>query len=123
MRPLTTADVADEFKKPRISQRPWFKPAIGVALLAFILLWAPVLGLLTSPGKISPDVDRTAAQVDIEVKMPFEPEQFHRETLSELGVFAGRDRDDPTILRLRAVTQSNLDRISRFFWVESIGPS
>jgi len=106
--------------KRGVTQRPWFKPAIGIALLAVILFAGPVLGLLTAGGKISPDIDRTAEQVDVEVKLPFEPDQFHRETLSDLGVYSGRDRSDATILRLRAVTQDDLDRIARLFWVESI---
>lgn len=108
--------------KQAISKRPWFKPAIGIILLLIILFTAPVLGWVTASDKIDDGVSRTAETVNVTVKIYFEPEQFHRETLSELGVFAGRDRSDPTALRLRAVTQDDLDRISRLFWVESIEP-
>ncbi|MGI9605697.1 MAG: hypothetical protein ACR2P0_06115 [Acidimicrobiales bacterium] len=105
-------------------QRPWWlKPLIGIIVLTAVLLAAPVYGRLTSGGKISPDIDRTAEVVDISVDLPFEPESYHRETLSDLGVFAGRDRTDPTKLRLRAVTQGNLNKIANFFWVEEIVPS
>ncbi len=108
--------------KPGLTRRPWFKPALGILLLAIILFWAPVLGLLTASGKVSDEIDRGADQVNIVVKLAVEPDQYHRETLSELGVYSGRDREDATILRLRAVTQPDLDRIARFFWVESIEP-
>lgn len=106
--------------KRGITSRPWFKPAIGITLLAIILFAAPVIGWVSSSGKIDDGVDRSAETVNVSVKLFFEPQQFHRETLSELGVFAGRDRSDPTVLRLRAVTQDNLTSISRLFWVESI---
>lgn len=73
--------------------------------------------------EISADIDRNAAQVNVTVDLPFEPESYHHDTLSELGVFAGRDRDDPTKLRLRAVSQGDLERIANLFWVEAIVPS
>jgi len=104
-------------------QRPWWiKPLIGIILLTALLLAAPVYGRLTSGGKISDQIDRSAPQVDISVDLPFEPESYHRETLSDLGVFAGRDREDPTKMRLRAVTQDNLEKIANLFWVEEIVP-
>lgn len=101
----------------------WIKPLVGIALLAAVLLAAPVYGRLTSGGKISDDIDRSATQVDVSVDLPFEPENYHRDTLSDLGVFAGRDRTDPTKIRLRAVTQDDLERIANLFWVEAIVPS
>lgn len=106
-----------------IRVRAWVTPLIGIILLLAILLAAPIYGRLTSDGKISPEIDRNAATVDVTVDLPFEPEAYHRDTLSELGVFAGRDREDPTKLRLRAVTQGNLDSIGNLYWVESIDPS
>lgn len=102
------------------TQRPWLKPAIGIALLLIILFAAPIYGRLTSGGKIDPGIDRSASQVDVTVDLPFAPEAYHRDTLSDLGVFAGRDREDETKLRLRAVTQSDLDRIANLYWVEAI---
>ncbi|MGI9623315.1 MAG: hypothetical protein ACR2PK_10800 [Acidimicrobiales bacterium] len=105
-----------------IRQRPWLTPLIGSTLLLVILLAGPLYGRLTSGGKIDDDIDRSASTVDVTVDLPFEPESYHRETLSELGVFAGRDRSDPTKMRLRAVTQDDLDRIANLFWVERIEP-
>jgi hypothetical protein len=105
-------------------QRPWWiKPIVGIVLLTVLLLVAPLYGRFTSGGKISSEIDRSALQLDVTVDLPFEPENFHRDTLSDLGVFAGRDRTDPTKLRLRAVTQDDLDAIANLFWVEGIAPS
>ena len=104
--------------------RPWWtKPILGLVLLAVILLTAPIYGRLTSDGKISPDVDRNATTVEVTVDLPFEPENYHRETLSDFGVFGGRDREDLTLVRLRAVTQSDLDKIANLFWVDEIFPT
>lgn len=104
--------------------RPWWlKPVVGLILLAIMLLAAPAYGRLTSGGKISPEIDRTAAQVNVTVDLPFEPENYHRETLSDLGVFGGRDREDLTLVRLRAVSQSDLEKIANLFWVDEIIPT
>jgi hypothetical protein len=103
--------------------RWWLKPIVGLVLLAIILLTAPIYGRLTSGGKISPEVDRSAAKVNVTVDLPFEPEAYHRETLSDLGVFGGRDREDLTLVRLRAVSQSDLEKIANIFWVDEIFPT
>ncbi len=106
-----------------IRQRPWLTPLIGCLALLAILVAGPIYGRLTSAGKIDPLVDRDSTSVDITVDLPFEPESYHRDTLSALGVFAGRDRTDSTKMRLRAVTQGNLDKIANLFWVEGIAPT
>lgn len=105
------------------SERWWLKPVIGLVALAAILLASPVYGRLTSGGKISDEIDRSATQLDVTVDLPFPPENYHRETLGDLGVFAGRDLEDETKLRLRAVTQSDLDKIANLYWVEGIEPT
>lgn len=114
---------AQDFDGEDLKQRPWIKPAIGVFVLAFLLLAGPIWGRANSGDKIDPEIDRGAAQVDVEVLVPFELETYHREALSELGVYSGRLRDlTQNGARLRAVTQDDLDRIANFFWVESIRP-
>lgn len=100
----------------------WAKPVLGATLLLVILVIGPVIGWLNAGGKISPAIDRNADRVDVVVDLPFEPEPYHRNTLSSLGVYSGRGRSDATRLRLRAVEQDNLERIAQFFWVEKIEP-
>lgn len=105
---------------------PWFRPLIGVVLLVVILVAAPVYGRLTAGGKISPEISRDAEVVNVIVDLPVDVSTFHREELSELGVFAGRDRetiDDRSRVRLQNVTQGDLVRLSRLYWVSTIEPS
>lgn len=121
---LATEEIPSEDEAAEvIRQRPWLTPLIGCVVLLAILVSGPIYGRLASGGKVDPLVDRDAASVDITVDLPFEPESYHRETLSTLGVFAGRDRTDPTKMRLRAVTQDNLDKIANLYWVEGIAPT
>lgn len=120
--PASTARTPVAGTGPRLISRPWVKPVIGIVLLSVILFTAPVVGWLEADGKIDESIDREASRVDVLVDLPFEPEQYHREALSALGVYAGRGREDATRLRLRAVEQENLERIARFFWVEQIEP-
>ena len=111
---------------PRFYSRWWFRPAIGVTVLALILLAAPVFGRVTSGGKICPDVSRSAPAVSVIVDLTTEVGTFHREVLSDLGVFSGRDRNntsDRTRVRLQNVSQENLDALTRLYWVEGIDPA
>lgn len=109
-------------KRTAFWKRPWFRPLIGLILLLVLLFGDEVYGAAEAGGKISPDIDRNAAQVDIVVDIKFEPRIFHQETLAELGVFSGRNRDDRSQLRLRAVSQDSLAQISRLYWVDQIVP-
>lgn len=108
------------------SNRSW------VALIVVAGLVLAIIGANAGPtvqtvpvfgsGKISPEIDRQAERVDVIVDLKFEPGQFHRETISELGAFSGTDREDRSKLRLRAVPQENLTKLANYFWVEEIVP-
>jgi len=117
---MTTEAPARE--KVALWQRPWFRPLIGVVMVLVLLFTDEVVGALQAGGKIDPTIDRAANSVNIVVDVKFEPRIFHQEVLAELGVFSGRNREDRSQLRLRAVTQSDLDQISRLFWVDKILP-
>ena len=109
-----------------ITGRAWFRPAIGVFLLAVILLAGPVYGRVTAGGKISPDISRDREVVNVIVDLSVEATTFHREELSELGVFGGGDRDnvaDRSRVRLLNVTQGDLVALSRLYWVSMIEPA
>ncbi len=105
--------------------RLWRKPIIGFALLALILFTGPVVGWMSAGGKISPQIDRSAAEVNIVIDLAQPAKLFHRETLSAHGIYAGRDRTEPadrSRLVLRNVAQDSLRTLSRYFWIESIEP-
>jgi hypothetical protein len=104
--------------------RRWAKPILGLALLAIILFAGPFIGWVTAGGKISPEIDRGASRVNIVVELSDTPTAFHRETLSDFGVYAGRDRNqlgEPRLV-LRNVPQSSLDRLTGFYWIKTIEP-
>jgi hypothetical protein len=110
----------------RFYSRPWFKPVIGVFLLTVILTAGPLYGRFTAGGKIDPAISRDAAVVSVVVDLVVDPTTFHRTELQELGVFSGRDRNNPTDrsrVRLQNVTQENLDKLSRKYWVVRIEPA
>ena len=110
----------------RFYSKPWFRPLIGVVLLVGLLVAAPIYGRLTSDGKISPDISRDAAVVEVIVDLPVDLLTFHREELSEIGVFSGRDRNnlgDRSRVRLQNVTQEGLEQMANLYWVESIEPA
>jgi len=109
----------------KITGRPWFRPAIGVFLLVVILVAAPVYGRVTAGGKISPDISRDREVVDVIVDLSVDATTFHREELSNLGVFGGGDRTnvaDRSRVRMLNVTQSDLVALSRLYWVSMIEP-
>lgn len=106
--------------------RWWFRPVIGVILLAVILLSAPIFGRITAGGKVSPEISRTDPVVSVIVDLTTEAGTFHREVLSDLGVFGGRDRNNPgdrTRVRLQNVSQEDIDTLTRLYWVEGIDPA
>lgn len=112
----------------REQKRPaWLLAGAAIVTLVVGASAGPTIQVIPSfaTGKIAPEIDRSASQVDVVVDMPFDPSQFHRERLEELGVFAGRDRSDlsdQSKLRFRAVSQDDLDRMANLFWVEAILP-
>ena len=106
--------------------KTWFRPLIGVILLAMILLAPLVWGALQSGDKIDPAISRESEVVSVIVDLWVDVTTFHREELSEIGVFSGRDRNNPTDrsrVRLQNVTQDGLDKLSRFYWVAGIEPA
>ncbi len=109
-----------------IFQRPWFRPALGVLIIAFVILAGPIYGRLTAGGKIGPDVDRDAEMVNVIVDLDVDVTTFHREELSSLGVYAGIDRNNPgdrSRVRLQRVEQGDLTKLSRLYWVDHIEAS
>ncbi|HSK95821.1 MAG TPA: hypothetical protein VK891_04310 [Euzebyales bacterium] len=102
-------------------RRPLLTLLVGVLLIALAVFGDDLHGAVTARGKV-PEVLATAGvPVHIVVELPFEPERYHLERLSELGSFAGR-AGAQTRVRLIRVTPENLERISHLYWVDSIEP-
>lgn len=113
-------------RAPAVHQRWWFRPVIGIVLLAVILTAAPIYGRVTAGGKIDPGVSRTAPTVNVIVDLTTDVGNFHQNTLADFGVFGGRDRNslsDRSRVRLQNVTQDRLDALTRIYWVEKIEPA
>lgn len=99
--------------------RPWIRPIIGIVLVLALTVGDDALGWATAGGKLDPELRSVDQRADIVVTMDFEPERFHAEILSTLGVFAGRGETNSQI-RLRSVRPENVRTVSRLFWVESV---
>ncbi len=123
---MTVSGIYDTGHVVRFYSRPWFRPLIGAILLAAILLAGPVWGRIVSGDKISDEISRDAAVVSVIVDLYPDVSTFHREELSNIGVFSGRDRDNPSDrsrVRLQNVTQEGLRQLARLYWVERIEPA
>jgi hypothetical protein len=84
--------------------------------------WAHVAGARKlTPAEIARAGDLTgdAARLDIEVVLPFTPEQFHFLRLQEIGRMAGASESS---VRLRGVPVEEARRLARRYWVADIEP-
>jgi len=89
---------------------------IGVILAA--LVWQGWLSV-AAPGKVSPDIDRSRARVNLIVILPFRPERFHVLMFQKFGRVSGTTDDS---VELRGVAPANLNAIARYYWVRRVEP-
>lgn len=92
-----------------------------MVLVAAIVVGDDLYGRATGPSKVPSALSGTSERVHLVVHLPFEPERYHLEALSEYGSFAGRG-DGERQVRLVRVTPDNLAALSRLLWVSSIEP-
>lgn len=93
-------------------------------LLAVSLLLGgyAVYGRVTAPSRIAPALQTELARggyVDIAVRLPFKPEQFHINLFQQLGTVRGVQGNVVPIGRVRA---SDVKRLARYYWIEHIDP-
>jgi hypothetical protein len=100
---------------------PLVRLVVGVLLIAAIVGGDDLYGWATGPSKISSELDGAEDRVNVVVHLPFTPERYHLEELSQLGAFAGRAGGQRQV-RLLRVTPGGLTAISRLPWVSSIEP-
>jgi hypothetical protein len=94
---------------------------VGMLLIVLVVFGDDLYGAATARGKVPAELTAAGVPVHIVVELPFEPERYHLERLSELGSFAGR-AGEQTQVRLIRVTPENLERISHLYWVDAIEP-
>jgi len=90
-----------------------------VGVLLFYSLWEGY-GRATAGARLAPEV-REAMQggrgVDIVVRLPFAPEQFHVKLFQGYGTVSAV-RESAVVLR--RVPPARVDELARFYWVERI---
>ena len=91
---------------------------IVLAALALYLLWTIWL-FAVAPGKVSPQIDRTRARVNLIVTLPFRPERFHVLMFQRFGRVSGTTDDS---VEVRGVDPQQLHAIARYYWVSRIDP-
>lgn len=89
---------------------------LGVAVL--FVCWQAWLSI-AAPGKVSSEIDRSRARVNLLVVLPFKPQRFHVLTFQQYGRVSGTT--DRTI-ELRGARPDSLNTIARYYWVSRIDP-
>lgn len=87
------------------------------ALLLY-LLWQAWL-FLAAPYKVSPDIERGKARVNVMVSLPFAPERFHVLMFQKYGRVSGTT---DSAVEVRGVLPAQLNAIARHYWVSRIDP-
>jgi hypothetical protein len=101
--------------------REWMKFAIGIVLIALVLVGPRLVGMATAGHRLDPALKRATGPSNVIVILDFMPERFHTERVTSYGVFAGRDGALNRI-RLRAVSPENLAALAAIPWVARIEP-
>ncbi len=101
--------------------RNWTKFAIGVALIALVLVGPQLVGMATAAWRLDPALKGAQGPSNVIVILDFTPERFHSARITSYGVFAGRDGGLNRI-RLRMVSPDNLAALADIPWVARIEP-
>jgi hypothetical protein len=91
---------------------------IVLAVLVAWLAWQAWLSL-AAPGKVSAEIDRSRARVNLLVTLPFRPERFHVLMFQKFGRVSGTTDD---AVELRGVAPANLNSLARYYWVRRVDP-
>lgn len=93
-------------------------------LLAVVLVLGGYMayGRLTAPSRIAPALRAELASggyVDIAVRLPFKPEQFHINLFQQVGTVRGVQGNVVLIGRVRT---ADVTRLARYYWIQHIDP-
>jgi hypothetical protein len=105
--------------RPRVDWPALARLLAGAAVIA-AMVWGPALyGFVTTGGRVAGGLQSAGGPVNVRVGMSFRPQTFQRQELTKYGVFGGiRGRD----VVLFNVSQDNLRRLGRLYWVDSVRP-
>jgi hypothetical protein len=90
--------------------------------VSFVLGGYVAYGRLTAPLRIAPVLQTELAHggyIDIAVRLPFKPEQFHINLFQQVGTVRGVQGNVVLIGRVRA---TDVERLARYYWVQHIDP-
>ncbi len=99
------------------------RPVASLAVAAAIWLAYDAYGLVTAPGRLSPQVAAAAdagLSQDVAVALPFVPEQFHLKLFQSYGTVSGVQG---TTVVVRRASPDAIRSIAKLYWVERITPS
>jgi hypothetical protein len=108
------------YRLPRLDAE-WTKFAIGIALIALVLIGPRLVGMATAGHRLDPALTGVHGPSNVIVILDFMPERFHSERVTSYGVFAGRDGALNRI-RLRMVSPENLSALADIPWIAHIVP-
>lgn len=94
------------------------KGRVVLGAVVLYLVWQAWLSI-AAPGKVSPEIDRSKAKVNLLVRLPFRPERFHVLMFQKFGRVSGTTDDS---VELRGVEPSRLNAIARYYWVSRVEP-
>jgi hypothetical protein len=87
-------------------------------VLIVYLLWKLWLAL-AAPAKVSPEIDRSKARVNVLVTLPFTPDRFHVLMFQRFGRVSGTLDQS---VEVRNVPPARLNEIARYYWVSRVDP-
>ncbi len=94
-----------------------FLLAVSLVLGAYV-----VYGRITAPMRIAPVLQTDLARggtVDIAVRLPFKPEQFHINLFQQVGTVQGVQGN---VVLIRRVRTADVERLARYYWIQKIDP-
>ena len=89
---------------------------VGIAIILALVFGDSAYGALTARWRMSDELRNVTAPVNLVIYLPFEAQRYHTGQLRQYGTFAGRQEDGGILLA--RVSQEDLERLSRQFWIE-----
>lgn len=99
--------------------KAYFRFLVGVVVICALVFGPGLYGRVTAGTRVAPALENTNGPVNVTVVLPFKPQSFHQQQLSDYGVLAGMDGDRINVMN---VSQDGLHDIAALYWVKRIVP-